>query len=133
MGVQEKQAEKYAQQMELFQDPLIEGWTVEGILTEIALKHGLSLGFLIEVGAQRVLRCAPTIDAARCAPTMDIARRALTKTEELFRIKICLNAIIAVPSVCLDTITPNQAHISSPSAATIARKYLVKSLPEKCN
>ena len=48
VGVEEKEAEKYAQQMELFQDPLVEGWTVEGVLTEIALKHGLSLAFSVE-------------------------------------------------------------------------------------
>ena len=34
--------------MELFEDPLIEGWTVNGVLAELALKHGLSLGFSTE-------------------------------------------------------------------------------------
>ena len=48
VGVEEKEVEAYAKQMELFEDPLVEGWTVDGVLTEIALKHGLSLGFSIE-------------------------------------------------------------------------------------
>jgi adenine-specific DNA-methyltransferase len=48
VGVDEKKVEAYAKQMELFEDPLVEGWTVDGVLTEIALKHGLSLGFSTE-------------------------------------------------------------------------------------
>jgi adenine-specific DNA-methyltransferase len=47
-GVNEKDSQAYAQQMELYRDPLLEGWTDEGVLTELAIKHGFSLSAQIE-------------------------------------------------------------------------------------
>jgi adenine-specific DNA-methyltransferase len=47
-GVDEKEAAAYTRQMELFRDPLVEGWTAEGVLTELALKHGFSLSMRFE-------------------------------------------------------------------------------------
>ena len=47
-GVDEKEAAAYARQMELFRDPLVEGWTAAGVLSELALKHGFSLSVRFE-------------------------------------------------------------------------------------
>ncbi len=51
VGVEEKDPQAYAQQMELFRDPLVEGWTVEGVLAELAIKHGFGLDYTIELHA----------------------------------------------------------------------------------
>jgi len=48
VGVEEKDAGVYARQMELFNDPLVEGWTVEGVLAELAVKHGFGLDYQVE-------------------------------------------------------------------------------------
>ena len=45
VGVEEKDAQAYAQQMELFRDPLVEGWTVAGGLAELAAKPGFGLDY----------------------------------------------------------------------------------------
>jgi adenine-specific DNA-methyltransferase len=57
-GVDEKEAAAYARQMELFRDPLVEGWTAEGVLSELALKHGFSLSMRFEAleGAEHLYR-----------------------------------------------------------------------------
>jgi adenine-specific DNA-methyltransferase len=57
-GVDEKEAAAYARQMELFRDPLVEGWSAEGVLTELALKHGFSLSMQFEAlpGPQSLYR-----------------------------------------------------------------------------
>lgn len=47
-GVEEKDAEAYAKQMELYLDPLIDGWEEESVIYEVALKEGCSLTCLIE-------------------------------------------------------------------------------------
>jgi adenine-specific DNA-methyltransferase len=41
-------ADAYAAQMELFTDPLVEGWTVENVIYEVALKEGYGLNCRIE-------------------------------------------------------------------------------------
>jgi adenine-specific DNA-methyltransferase len=41
-------ADAYAAQMELFTDPLVEGWTVENVLYEVALKEGFGLNCRME-------------------------------------------------------------------------------------
>ncbi|MBE0410354.1 MAG: site-specific DNA-methyltransferase [Anaerolineales bacterium] len=58
VGVEEKGAQAYAQQMELFRDPLVEGWTDEGVLTELAIKHGFSLSAQFEAleGVEKLYR-----------------------------------------------------------------------------
>jgi len=47
-GVEDKDPEAYAKQMELYLDPLVEGWQEENVIYEVALKEGYSLGCLIE-------------------------------------------------------------------------------------
>jgi len=41
-------ANSYANQMALFNDPLVEGWTSENVIYEVALKEGYSLNVIIE-------------------------------------------------------------------------------------
>ena len=55
VGVEEKDPQAYAQQMELFRDPLVEGWTVEGALAELAIKHGFGLDYTVELRASYML------------------------------------------------------------------------------
>lgn len=47
-GVEDKDPEAYAKQMELYIDPLVEGWQEENVIYEVALKEGYSLTCLIE-------------------------------------------------------------------------------------
>jgi adenine-specific DNA-methyltransferase len=47
-GVEEKDPEAYARQMELYLDPLVDGWKEENVLYELALKEGYSLTSRIE-------------------------------------------------------------------------------------
>jgi adenine-specific DNA-methyltransferase len=47
----ETDAEEYARQMELFNDPLLENWTPHDVLYEVALKEGYSLTSRIEAVA----------------------------------------------------------------------------------
>jgi len=47
-GVEEKDPEEYAKQMELYLDPLLEGWKEENVICEIAVKEGYSLSSHIE-------------------------------------------------------------------------------------
>jgi adenine-specific DNA-methyltransferase len=42
-GVGEDAPDAYAHQMELFRDPLMDGWTVENVIYEVALKEGYGL------------------------------------------------------------------------------------------
>ena len=48
VGVEEKDPEEYAKQMELYLDPLMEGWKAENVIYEAALKEGYSLTCRIE-------------------------------------------------------------------------------------
>ncbi|MEM7342649.1 MAG: DNA methyltransferase, partial [Chloroflexota bacterium] len=50
-GTAEAESETYATQMALFNDPLMEGWTPAGVITEIALKEGYALTSRIERAA----------------------------------------------------------------------------------
>ena len=43
VGVEEKDPEEYAKQMELYLDPLLEGWKEENVIYEVAIKEGYSL------------------------------------------------------------------------------------------
>jgi adenine-specific DNA-methyltransferase len=47
-GVEDKDPEAYAKQMELYLDPLVEGWQEENVIYEVAVKEGYSLACLIE-------------------------------------------------------------------------------------
>jgi adenine-specific DNA-methyltransferase len=51
-GVAAPEAGAYAQQMELFADPLVEGWTAEKVVAEVALKEaGFGLNYQVEAVA----------------------------------------------------------------------------------
>jgi adenine-specific DNA-methyltransferase len=47
-GVDGDTPEAYAAQMALFTDPLVEGWTVPGVIWEVALKEGFDLASRVE-------------------------------------------------------------------------------------
>jgi len=47
-GVEDKDGEKYAEEMYLFTDPLLPGWTPEDVVWEVALKEGYSLPSTVE-------------------------------------------------------------------------------------
>jgi len=47
-GVEDKDGEKYAKEMELFTDPLLSGWKPEDVVWEVALKEGYSLSSTVE-------------------------------------------------------------------------------------
>jgi adenine-specific DNA-methyltransferase len=47
-GVEEDAPDAYARQMELFHDPLVDGWTVENVIYEVALKEGYGLNCHVE-------------------------------------------------------------------------------------
>lgn len=47
-GVAEQDPEEYVQQMQAFTDPLVDDWTPEAVLWEVAIKEGLSLDATIE-------------------------------------------------------------------------------------
>ena len=47
-GVEEDAPETYARQMALFHDPLVEGWQMEDVIYEVALKEGFGLNCRIE-------------------------------------------------------------------------------------
>jgi adenine-specific DNA-methyltransferase len=62
-GVDDDTPDVYAGQMQLFTDPLVDGWTAENVIYEVALKEGYGLNCRIEriVGAQRA---APNVSTA---------------------------------------------------------------------
>ena len=47
-GVEEKDVEKYADEMDLFTDPLLSGWKPEDVVWEVALKEGYGLSSTVE-------------------------------------------------------------------------------------
>ena len=47
-GLDEDTPDAYAEQMELFADPLVDGWKVENVIYEVALKEGYGLNCRIE-------------------------------------------------------------------------------------
>jgi len=47
-GVEEDSPAAYIRQMEMFADPLIEGWKAENLIYEVAVKEGLSLNIRID-------------------------------------------------------------------------------------
>jgi len=47
-GVGEDTPDAYAEQMELFTDPLVDGWTAENVIYEVALKEGYGLNCRID-------------------------------------------------------------------------------------
>jgi adenine-specific DNA-methyltransferase len=47
-GAEDATPEAYAAQMALFTDPLVDGWTIEGLAYEVALKEGYGLNCTIE-------------------------------------------------------------------------------------
>jgi len=48
-GVEEATPNAYAEQMKLFFDPLVEGWTTENVIYEVGLKEGYGLNCRIEL------------------------------------------------------------------------------------
>jgi len=50
-GVGEDAPDAYAQQMELFRDPLVDGWQVQNVIYEVTLKEGYGLNCRIEPAA----------------------------------------------------------------------------------
>jgi len=62
VGVKNLTPAQYTDQMALYNDPLVDGWTAEGVIQEIALKEGYGLGCRIEtlpaVTGQTVYRVA---------------------------------------------------------------------------
>lgn len=42
-GIEDQDIERYTEQMALFTDPLADGWEIENVIYEVALKEGLSL------------------------------------------------------------------------------------------
>lgn len=47
-GVGERDGDKYADEMDLFADPLLPGWTPEDVVWEVALKEGYGLSSTVE-------------------------------------------------------------------------------------
>ncbi|MBI3923046.1 MAG: site-specific DNA-methyltransferase, partial [Armatimonadetes bacterium] len=47
-GVADLEPERYAEQMAMFDDPLADGWTVENVIYEVAIKEGFGLNCQIE-------------------------------------------------------------------------------------
>jgi adenine-specific DNA-methyltransferase len=47
-GLEEKDGQKYTDEMALFTDPLLAGWQPEGVIWEVALKEGYSLSSTVE-------------------------------------------------------------------------------------
>ena len=47
-GIEEKEPGGYGEEMELFKDPLLPGWTPENLIWEVALKEGFGLDAAIE-------------------------------------------------------------------------------------
>lgn len=47
-GVEKKEPSGYGEEMDLFKDPLLPGWTPENLIWEVALKEGYSLSATIE-------------------------------------------------------------------------------------
>ena len=47
-GVKDKEGEIYAEEMELFTDPLLPGWKAEDVIWEVALKEGYDLSSTVE-------------------------------------------------------------------------------------
>lgn len=59
-GVDKRNGQKYAEEMDLFTDPLLNGWKIEDVVWEVALKEGYELSSTIEEvnldSSNRVLR-----------------------------------------------------------------------------
>lgn len=60
-GVEQADGERYAAQMAMFTDPLVEGWQPENVLAEVAFKEaGFGLNYTVKhikvVGRQKVLK-----------------------------------------------------------------------------
>ena len=62
-GLETRDAEHYAEQMELFIDPLLDGWQPEGVIWEVAIKEGYGL-------------------TARIEPVPDITTNAVTRVSD---------------------------------------------------
>jgi len=56
-GIEKAEPEAYAKQMALHVDPLVDGWKVENVIWEVALKEGFGLGSRIE-RLEKVKDCA---------------------------------------------------------------------------
>ena len=69
-GTAEKDPGELAEQMELFNDPLLPGWKPEDLLWEIILKEGLSLTSRIEPVAPAVSAAKPRRDAKSALNTV---------------------------------------------------------------
>jgi adenine-specific DNA-methyltransferase len=63
-GVADKDGQKYADEMNIFTDPLLPGWKPEDIIWEVALKEGYSLSSIVEevegVKSNRIWRVTDT-------------------------------------------------------------------------
>lgn len=62
-GLEVRDGEKYATEMDLFADPLLPGWSPEDVVWEVALKEGYSLsGTVEEVGGIKINRVCRVTD-----------------------------------------------------------------------
>jgi len=80
-GVEERDAGKYAEEMELFTDPLVPGWEPEDVVWEVALKEGYSLSSRVEH-----LGDLPKASDAKPSSSRQPYRRARNLFSLLFRV-----------------------------------------------
>ena len=77
-GLETRDAEHYADQMELFIDPLLDGWQPEGVIWEVAIKEGYGLTARIEP-VSRI-----TTNAVTCVSDPDTGQSFLICLDDRF-------------------------------------------------
>jgi adenine-specific DNA-methyltransferase len=124
-GVDERTPAAYAQQMELFQDPLVESWQAEAVIYEIALKEGYSLNC-------RIAPISPTPQMGGQGPELRVYRVTDPNSEQSFAIcladRITLADLHGLNFSEDDTFICRDAALDDEAAANLALQCELKTI-----
>jgi len=128
-GVEEDTPEAYARQMELFIDPLVDGWTPESVIYEVALKDR---GFGLNCCIERLGRVRDPAQPDLQAPRDAVYRVADPEREQSF--VICLADAVPRPLVQLleleqpDAFVCRDVALDDEAAANLALQCRLKTI-----
>jgi len=128
-GVEEDTPEAYARQMELFIDPLVDGWTPESVIYEVALKDR---GFGLNCRIERLGRVRDPAQPDLQAPRDAVYRVTDPEWEQSF--VICLADAVPRPLVQLleleqpDAFVCRDAALDDETAANLALQCRLKTI-----
>jgi adenine-specific DNA-methyltransferase len=109
-GIQNLNPEEYRSMMASHLDPLVKGWTKEGVVYEILIKEGLSLGSSITTLKQKTSNKIISVSDKETNRTLLICLDDKIQMDTIRRLEVATNDIFICRDIALsDTVAANLA------------------------